>query len=355
MKTKSFKKCSCNLLLLCISVFAAFFLAEGIVRLFFPQNTNPSYQVPDPYVLRKGRPNSNYFLKGRTNEFFVTVTTNSHGWRGEELDQRPKIMTLGDSFTFGFPVSLDKTYPSIMESFFARNGFELQVVNLGQVDRGPDQYWADYHYNKEVIKPMLITIGFYEKNDFIISSSIININESGKLNFVRYEPSDSYSILRIILQGRTYDLLSQYSHFCTLLQTGIFYITHWSELDNYRANRSLFAEKQQQYKGHPPYPKMLAFTLKIFQGLLIEAQNDNVPVVFFVIPEEYPHIYTSILLQELKNNGAHVVDLRKEFEKRGLKNFYYSRDDDHWNEYGHALAAKLLTEYILTNNLIESQ
>jgi lysophospholipase L1-like esterase len=51
----------------------------------------------------------------------------------------PTVLTLGDSFTEGFPVPPSRNYPSCLRRMLARAGRPMNVINLGMGDSGPDQ------------------------------------------------------------------------------------------------------------------------------------------------------------------------------------------------------------------------
>lgn len=76
----------------------------------------------------------------------VSLTTNSRRFRGSrELDDRvpagkTRIVCSGDSFTLGFGVGDDDTYPQQLEELEPR----LEVVNMGQGGYGVDQSYLWY-------------------------------------------------------------------------------------------------------------------------------------------------------------------------------------------------------------------
>jgi hypothetical protein len=93
----------------------------------------------------------------------IGVTTNSRGLRGrrELADQVPpgktRIVCLGDSFTFGYGVGDDDTYPQQLEALDPR----LEVVNMGQGGYGVDQaylwYQRDATFDHDILILALIT------------------------------------------------------------------------------------------------------------------------------------------------------------------------------------------------------
>lgn len=51
----------------------------------------------------------------------------------------PLILTIGDSFTQGFPVRPQHAYPAVLQRLLAARGVAAEVRNAGMGDSGPDQ------------------------------------------------------------------------------------------------------------------------------------------------------------------------------------------------------------------------
>jgi lysophospholipase L1-like esterase len=51
----------------------------------------------------------------------------------------PVVVTIGDSFTAGFPVEPSDAYPAVLERWLAERGHTARVVPAGMGDAGPDQ------------------------------------------------------------------------------------------------------------------------------------------------------------------------------------------------------------------------
>lgn len=57
-----------------------------------------------------------------------------------EDPELPTIVTLGDSFTRGFPVPEELSYPALLEQLLAEGGFPVNVINMGLGDSGSDRH-----------------------------------------------------------------------------------------------------------------------------------------------------------------------------------------------------------------------
>lgn len=111
------KKGTTNLLLVFASLFILVSISEFVLQKFYPIIILDTIFEKDdllPYSLRK---NSVGGLK--TKEFNFHVSINSLGYRDEEfnLNQRKKrILVIGDSFTFGYGVNNDESYPALLNN-----------------------------------------------------------------------------------------------------------------------------------------------------------------------------------------------------------------------------------------------
>lgn len=103
------------------------------------QKTNTSVWHPDDKIGRytKFRPNQVRYDKDPDTEEPFTVTINSRGFRGREFSDQKKpgvvrVITLGESSTFGFYARDDETYPHRLEQLLnAQCGRAVEVINFG--------------------------------------------------------------------------------------------------------------------------------------------------------------------------------------------------------------------------------
>lgn len=59
------------------------------------------------------------------------------------------------------------------------------------------------------------------------------------------------------------------------------------------------------------------------------------------------------VVSAMRNHGLEVVDLRRPFEASGDPMQYHFKNDGHWNPEGHALAGKVITEYIQQHGIFQ--
>jgi len=109
---------------------------------------------------------------GLFNEYEVNVQINSLGLRNSEIGSKAdtfRILVLGDSFTFGYGVENEETYPSQLQKILnERIDRKVEVINAGYASGyAPDAYYAYLKKEGFALQPDLVLIGFFVGNDFI--------------------------------------------------------------------------------------------------------------------------------------------------------------------------------------------
>jgi hypothetical protein len=105
----------------------------------------------------------------RSAEFDVMARANSLGLRGPETSIEPtrdhRILALGDSFTFGWGVELEETWIRLLEGALVRDGFDVEVLNMGEPGASPWRY-ADFAERAvPVLKPDLVIVAVLQGDD----------------------------------------------------------------------------------------------------------------------------------------------------------------------------------------------
>jgi lysophospholipase L1-like esterase len=108
-------------------------------------------------------------MEFQTNEFSYTVDINSLGYRDIELRDVPpgafKILALGDSFTYGWGVSLEDAWPKQLEANLRESGLDAAVINLGKPGIDVTSYAELAERAAPVIKPDLIVVAMLLADD----------------------------------------------------------------------------------------------------------------------------------------------------------------------------------------------
>ena len=181
------KKVSFYLLGIFISFFAAILLCELLSRLFLG-----GIFRNDPVLLRNSS-NGLTYKKNQSTKFIsfewdVEVKINDYGFRDINKiyqSKKEKVLILGDSFTEGFGVSLENSYPKKLEKLFQDADIPVDVYNAGITGNNLVDYieiYNRYFANDDTIK--IVVIGLFPGNDLKNSYKIRNVQEIKKKNIL---------------------------------------------------------------------------------------------------------------------------------------------------------------------------
>jgi len=141
-----------------------FVLAEIVLRL------------ADPVLARSGLFSASYDTPGGGIPHQVVdatnMRTNSLGFRDRErtlerTSQSPRIVAIGDSFTWGSGVTYDETFVSLVERGLQAADPRAEVINLGLVGYQPEDYLSLLESHGLAYQPDLVLINFYIGNDLM--------------------------------------------------------------------------------------------------------------------------------------------------------------------------------------------
>lgn len=356
---------------------------ETAVRLIAPQTTLTAISSISPRIYTTSNPIS-WTLKPNTTdrhctgEFCVRYTINSRSLRSKEYTlEKPKnttrILVLGDSFTFGFGVEDNETYPAVLEQLLNKNHL-VEVWNAGVSGYSPDAYYLFLKENIAKIKPDIVLVGFYAGND-LIDDSCYNknsLNEEGLPTTVTskiFEVKNNQLILRN-QKNNPYQttftkyvdiILSRWSHGYILLKTTI--------------SPSVSASQENTPFLLKNPPKKLVHYLERTKKILLTIQRlsiaNNANFSIVIIPsrtqankndwsyvkkqfKEYEP-QQNLIQQELtewcKTNNLNCIDLLPEF-LASKEQLYYTITDSHFNRQGHKLTADILAEQLTKQHVI---
>lgn len=107
----------------------------------------------------------------RTTEFNYKAEINSLGLRNKEFniqkdDSTFRILCLGDSWTYGWGVDIEDSWPMQLETFLHKHGYpKVEVINCGR----PGQYTTTHKNNitklVPLLKPDLVLLGILQLDD----------------------------------------------------------------------------------------------------------------------------------------------------------------------------------------------
>lgn len=108
-------------------------------------------------------------LTYRTPEFSFTADINRLGFRDREFslakEGKRRIATIGDSFTYGWGVSAEQSWPKVLEAGLREDGYDVEVANLGQPGASPVVYARTAAKAVPLLKPDLVVVGVTQGDD----------------------------------------------------------------------------------------------------------------------------------------------------------------------------------------------
>lgn len=155
-----------------VSLLMAFLLVEMLVRIVFPQNLSGSWtEITDwGYYVNKANAQTQHQFKQRVVEYRF----NDSHIRGSSLQSDiPKVLVLGDSYTFGFLIDEQYTFVQRLQ-FFADSSFgkrQVQFLNGGVTGWSTATYLAFWEQFGNTIAPEAVVV-FFNTDD--IGRSIKN-------------------------------------------------------------------------------------------------------------------------------------------------------------------------------------
>lgn len=137
----------------------------------------------------------------KTSEFYYIARINDIGLRDNYVNinrgEKFRILCFGDSWTYGWGVELEDSWPKKLERALLSNGFNVEVINAGRGGLYPTKYKEYMDYYVPLLKPDLVLVGFLQgddlaqiyENDYFLSA---NLSDNKKIK------RKSYMIIRLL-------------------------------------------------------------------------------------------------------------------------------------------------------------
>jgi lysophospholipase L1-like esterase len=315
--------------LLCVAGFELVLRALGYGNLEIYQ--------PDPKLYWRLKPNQDCYTKIDRKPVHI----NAHGTRGPEFsEQKPantiRILSLGDSRTFGWGLADGETYSRLLERSLQQYlgaGKQVEVINAG--------------VNAWSYPQMLVyfrELGLRYQPDFVILADANLWTQFSEKNSPEFAK-------RFLWRVRLKNLLRRFAiyHFVLEVELRGFYEQHRAKFIPVDPKQDTLFQEQQQ---HDP----TALFREAIEGVCQLAQTHGVKPILLYLPvlgDLTATNRTSVL--EVKRAasekyGVPLVDVTANLQPQG-KTLYLDADPVHFNASGNAIIAERLFE-TLTNSLI---
>ncbi|MEK7479500.1 MAG: SGNH/GDSL hydrolase family protein [Patescibacteria group bacterium] len=339
------KKILQGLILFFITGVLGFIFLEFLIFKVAPQktiyydkiNTAPNeklyrYGVEKPVEIRP-----NLRLENITDlykEYTMSITTDQFGFRREKTaPEKPSVVIIGDSMTFGFTVSNEEAYPSILEAEDA----SCQIINAGKPGAGLNHY---AYYLKQMfkkndlknIRQVIVALNM-PGNDWYEMPSLNPKIDPELTQFLRNSPralapqkSVRQKIKRLLSYSQTYTFLRQV-------------VAPRIKHSVLRRINTAPAEEKEYGEIGPHVERLLSTIISL-------AKEKNIPIAFVFLPERphyfpKPPLYVKNLQKFMEKKGVPFVDLLPPMEKAYTKTSdFWHPIEGHYNESGHAFIAK---------------
>lgn len=108
-------------------------------------------------------------LTYRTREFTFTANINRAGFRDREFALTKaagtRIVAIGDSFTYGWGVGVEQSWPKVLEASLRERGYDVEVANLGQPGASPVVYARTAIKAIPLLKPDIVIVAVTQGDD----------------------------------------------------------------------------------------------------------------------------------------------------------------------------------------------
>ena len=376
-----------------LSTTVSLLATEAILRSFFPRRTAEVLTGAYPAMFKDSdvfpyRLRENYQGRLATVDFDTRVHINSLGYRGGDFTiartGARRVLVIGDSFTFGWGVNDEDTYPARLQRLLAEqaSGTGIEVINAGfAACYSPDTYYLYLKTEGLALQPDLIVVGLFVGNDldsrFAFENEWTEKDADGLPTRIRNVDShvvDNYFVSRHVPFRYRVPVLSR-SH----VFQGLFDI--WWELAPKIKSwvpGSVAATVYAQSPGDEgvPYVYRLQYAerteavFKRVQTLMAAmhrlAAGKGIPIYFMVIPEgaqmsrdAYRNAPADIekpqkeLARFFKAEGVKYLDLLPGLREKAAGRALYFPHDGHWNVLGNELAAGQLSEFLSKEWLVK--
>ena len=300
------------------------------------------------------KPSYKGLIRSVHGEFTITVKTNALGLRDDhefsqiKPDNTFRILVLGDSFTFGYGVESEESYPKQLERFLRDyvKDMNIEILNAGFADGwAPD---TEYLYLKNrgiLFEPDLVILGFFQGNDIINLSTNKWGEEENQLP-LRITQTGTGLVPRIIKERSV------------LFQFLKWKIHKWKI---HTVAKKVF--RSPEHIGSSPNEHLVSARLLI-KGMQDISKKHNARFAVVIIPameaviKGETHELTRIrrdISEFCMQQQIPVLDLLSPFAKyqENSKKRLYFQLNAHWTNDGHLLAARDIFNFVLSEKLLE--
>jgi hypothetical protein len=370
MYLQKIKSVLINLVLVLVSIV----IALGAMELVLPHLNVVSleeavYQVRRPvvqylygefhpdlhYTLDKNLKNVRLYYPGKLD---YTIDTNSLGFRGGEWDLSPErrnIVILGDSFAFGWGVSLEDTLGKRVERELQKIDPRFQVINLAQSGYSVKEVVRSFEIFRDKLRPEAVAYIFCPNDTQSMTS------EDAKGNYtIEYRPEPGEKEEFAAKRERNQASYWNWNKIRKGLYLHAFFTRFVRPVISKKTRASLAVDSSPPgYDFLPPLTEVpispdlpevhfLTFSLerlsKQVEGKLYLLPTSDKSILYRTDNDR--NLRWVLANFSKKEPKARFLDFESSVRLTPDGKKYYFQFDDHWSASGHELAARMLTQAI---------
>jgi lysophospholipase L1-like esterase len=365
--------------------------------------TKPDTSNPDQVIKNEGlifKPNSAAVYT--TVEFNYRADINALGLRNKEIKIEKekgtyRILCFGDSWTFGWGVDVEYSWPMQMENYFRENGYaKVEVINCGQGGQFTTTYQQFISKAVPLLKPDLVLVGVLQLDDLAqlfenkITTAKGNVNNPKFFvksflmasfgNYLKLVPVGNSEIdIRTVWEDNNKDLINEFSglrqlRFTTLSDTiqTLFRTGNLNPglLNNYidfpdrvavfnnpqhpvtqeaiRNMSSDFEKMNAVCKANGAALMFVNLPMNYFTGHVVERMPSDVLNDFYQQNNHIDSIYAAIA----KSNQLPYFQLTQHFKGLAEKEKYFFKYDGHPNKDGYREIAVEIGKHLIETQYV---
>jgi hypothetical protein len=337
--------CLFRLIALTVSTTVALLVAELAVRLFMPQVVFPRYVTDGGFGVRVNVPSVRYWHTSP--EMRAEFRINSKGIRSDREDAFEKapgtlrVVCIGDSFTQGYEVEVEESYPYLLEKALRERGLQVEVLNLGVSGFGTAEELIMLTEYGLRFDPDAVVVGYYQNDPGdTVRSGLYRIDERGELRRAARSYLPAVGIRDALYRIWLYRWIAQHSQLANMVREQLAVML---KHDMYRQNLEEISGGGQA--GGPGPEAVL--TARLLDQIKLECARRGIDFVLLDIPD---HNYCESnlpadLLRDVSDDEI-VRTLPALHEAARSHEPYRRHGHFHWTPAGHRVATRLLAEHL---------
>lgn len=370
-----------KILLILFGLLLSFVFLEFALHIFLihPQ----TFGRPHELYGFHNRPNAHGWYFNQRNEYKVNIKINSKGLRDREFPyEKPegtfRILVLGDSYTAGFEVPLEDTFPKQLERLLNENSKELkfEVLNSGVMGYGTVNEFLYFNYEGYKYEPDIVILAFFSSNDFKENYCKLSGGSQpcyalvGNQLELKNFPYEYAREKKEIIRSR----LRKYCKACFFIK----YLKNTIIKKHRRPQKEDIPEFFIKYSTDYPleWKEVVLVTEGIIKELDKKTQANGAELMVMIIPngeQVYPEIWkkyletypqaknkkwgldrpNEILSTFFEEEDIIYIQLLSYFRQHAQngENLFYN-NDGHFTSNGHELTSKIIYNYLIENGSI---